>query len=366
MKSLEYRGYFAGFLSLGALILLVGFGSGCAGLRPAAPSWVADPLLLNRQYPRMRYLVGYGLASGVGPGDILARREAENEAMADIAAAIEVSIHSVTELAETEVVRNGTPFTQTVLHQSTRRAVMGILSGTEIAETYFDPHTLTWHAIALLERSRTDRVVQDKIKARLEDGRRTLAALPGRPLADFLALRKLESRTADLEWLLVAANLFAPQHAAEARARTTAFKLDLHGRLGQIGRRLRPSLVLTAADGRPVPPTLRQALTAFLTDQGLHVSPGDTEPQLRLHLDLQAADETGTVRLVRVWAAASFAFLENGDTLLSGQVGGSESTASRTLDYSSSRDLAIAKLQPLLLDAVRQAVLEPMPREPGT
>jgi hypothetical protein len=339
------------------LILGVSPGVFSLGTRPKRPDWIDRPSAIVEQYPAERYMVGVGICGGASPRDLSARREAENRALADLASNVEVKIQSFAEMHESEVTRGASSTLQSTHYQTTKRSVKGVLSGTEQKGSYFDSKNYTWYSLAVLEKARTGEAVLERINQYLLQGTQTLEQLTGKPLADFLALRQLEKRSHELEWFLVAATLFAPEHSTAAvRTQMRRLQEELSRQQQVLQTRLQLKLVLKTSDGQPVPRDLRQALQAALNEQGLNVSNGPGPQKLTVSLEIQSTLEKGSVVLANTICGASLALHEDEQLLCWGVLPPDARTNARFLDPAVSRQRSLERLQPLLIKSLLQTL----------
>lgn len=328
--------------------LAAGLCQGCStpGGGRAAPVWVTDPAAAEATYPRSRYLLGFGACGGAGERDVMGRRQAENNAIADIVATVEVSINDVVEQYDTTVARDDRETVQSVRHQHTRREATGLLSGIEIRGVYFDPRAYTWHAMAVLDRRRARQGALEAVNRRLTDGRTAVAACGARPLRDLLDLLALETTVVDLERLRVAVALFAPSQQTSVASRVEAFKQAWSARL-QAARRGVSIQVRMAGDAAPAP-DLTAAVAACLEQAGLPVGSRVSGQVFEIALLEDVRTQHGSVRLQEIRTGASFRLADHDGELLSGRCEPGPETAARARDAETARRHSLKKLAPVL------------------
>lgn len=119
----------------------------------APPDWVNGNA---KQYPNDLYLVGRGTGSTAD--------EAGNRARGDLASIFEVKVEVVTANA-TEVVKSGS---KEMVHKTASQSVSAktdrVLSGVEIAETWRDPTTMDFHALAVMSRAKAAAGLREEIE----------------------------------------------------------------------------------------------------------------------------------------------------------------------------------------------------------
>lgn len=323
------------------------------GRRQKAPAWVADPAQIETMYPGARYLCGLGVSAGASRRDVLGRKEAEKHALADVAANVEVQIKDTLETHDSEVFRNGKSLRQNVTYQTTKRVVRGLLSGTEIKAVFFDRRTMTWHALAVLERAKAGRGGVEAINERLNRAETALARCgQGKPLSDFVALRALEKVEQELDWLGFAVAMFVPSKEALFADRIAAFRQNRFERLAQVRAGVRVAVVVRSSDGQAVPPAFVRGIESRLKTFGLPVVGENAAQVFDVVIEIEARDQVGAVRLVSVSSGARYVLRDGNDELVVGRFKPSAATTSRARSLHIARRTSLGKLQALLLDAI--------------
>ena len=311
------------------MVLLCVRQAGAMAGGPRAPGWIDDPASLEKQYPRANYFVGFGVCGGAGSRDVMSRQQAEQLAVADIAANVEVRIDDVVERHDTAVERNGKHLSQEVtLHRGTR-VVTGLLSGVEIKAVYFDRRALNWHALAVLERGRGGRGAAEAIAQRLARLDAGLASAPPGALAGALALRRLQPMLLELDRLLVAVSLFTPSAHPGLKTSVASRREQVESRLAKALQGLAVHVAVTGDGDGPPPDDVRRAAETVLRERGIGVAPDKGERVLWVEVETEARTQAGAVRVVKAMSAARYRLVEAGVVLQAGSVAATDDTASR-------------------------------------
>lgn len=120
------------------------------------PDWVDGSSV---QYPRERYLVGIGMGDD--------RSSAEDRARGEISKIFQTVVSVNTSLAESETnvsvgKKSENTFSQAI-SQSVQTASKKALEGVQVVENWKDESTVQHYALAVLERAKGVRVINDKI-----------------------------------------------------------------------------------------------------------------------------------------------------------------------------------------------------------
>ncbi len=138
----------------GVLLLLLSACASDGDRSPAGarPSWVDEAY---RVYPSSQYLVGTGEAATAAL--------AKDRARADLAKVFSVAIDERGE--DSTVVRQDADGQQRqmLIRREIRTQTKQVLEGVEIADVWFDPEQKQYHALAILRRARTRRVLTEQI-----------------------------------------------------------------------------------------------------------------------------------------------------------------------------------------------------------
>lgn len=127
-----------------------------AGPRNPKPDWVDGS---SAEHPRERYLVGIGLGDD--------RASAEDRARGEISKIFQTVVTVNTNLAESETnisagKKSENTFSQAI-SQSVQTASKKALEGVQVVENWKDESTMQHYALAVLERAKGVRVINDKI-----------------------------------------------------------------------------------------------------------------------------------------------------------------------------------------------------------
>lgn len=334
----------AGLLSLAA---------GCA-TTPPAPAWVSDLNAADQLYPKERFFVGRGVVGGAGPADLMSRKQAENNAIVDVASAVEVKIKDVTETHDTEAMRNGkTAGSQSVRYQNTKRTVTGLVGGTEVREVYFDPRSMNWYALAVLERAKAGRATAEAINQRLERGRAVLQAPAEGPLADYFRLKPLDSLADELDRLIVALNVFNPAYLAETRGPVDTFKHDVTTRLDALKPQLSVAVDLALPDRAGAATAWREELTRTLSARGLTPATGGSR-QLEVRVTCNITRQVGAVVIHRAVSGATFTLREGAREIFHAELPADATTEVRAGDAGAAAARSLERLRGNLAQALAE------------
>jgi len=338
------------FQLLFAGLVLCGPGAWAWGRRAPVPVWVKDPTAVAKTYPLSRYLVGIGVCGGASNRDIVGRQEAEKRARADIAAYVEVQIKDTLEMHDSEVRKNGRSLVQNVTYQTTKRVVSGVLSGTEIKETYYDRRTMTWHALAVLERVKAGRGTMAAVEQRIGKAEQLFDAM-GNPdsLADYVALRGLEGTLRELDWLALAVAMFTPNRKAAVKAGTDAVKQRCRALLEAAAPRVAVFVAVEADDGTAPPKEIARALARVLKGVGIPTTEKRGAQRLHVAIALAKDKQVGAVRLTRVTSGCRYTLQDGDHELVRGRIKQGPATSSRASSYQVSRSKSLAKLRDALV-----------------
>ena len=126
----------------------------CTGQKP---DWLTGK---SSKFPNEFYLVGVGAGK--------TREAAENQARASIAKIFSVDVSAVTGMVTTETVTTKDQKVSADLNQKTvsdiEVGVKKTLEGTEIADSWEDPQTGMMHALAVLDRSAAQAILEEQIR----------------------------------------------------------------------------------------------------------------------------------------------------------------------------------------------------------
>lgn len=324
--------------------------------KPKAPSWVTDPASVRQTYPQNRYLIGFGVCGGPNTRDVMSRKQAENNAISDIASYVEIQINDVVEQHDATVMRNEKELVQSVTHQQTRREVTGLLSGVEIKEIFFDARALQWHAMAVLERAKAARGALEAVDRRLSKGQGILEQKK-LPLADYLDLRSLGMTVDELERLVIAVALFSPARSDAVKARVEAFKDGLGKRLTAAGKGVAVRVVVTGQGGT-AEKALLEDVERLLKEHGIRTGAETSNQVLDVTISIRSETQHGTVRLYNVESGARYVFREGAQELAGGEVEAGDDTASRSDLAERARERSIEKLRSKLTRVVAAELSE--------
>ncbi len=324
--------------------------SGCAssGGRKGVPSWVHDTDAIEEAYPRRKNFIGMGVCGGAGITDIMSRKQAESMAVADIASVVEVKINDTIEDHDTSVERNGRLLEQSVRIQTTKRVVTGMLSGVEIKEVFYDDRTLNWHALAVLNRAKAGAGAAEAVAQRLEEGRKVLARLGGGPVQDLVALRRLDRMITELDRLAVALAIFAPSRKREAKRAIGSFKGDVAAQFESASAGATVRIALRSDSARRIPASLRESASKALRTAGFTVAEANATGELQIRVELETSTQVGSMTIYEVAAGASYKLMEQGKTVLEGNVAAGPASSSRSSSVEASRKRSLGRLAPRL------------------
>jgi hypothetical protein len=343
-------------LAVGLAVLAVCGTAAGMGSGPRLPAWVTDPAAAEQAYPRARYFVGQGVCGGASARDVMSREQAEAAAVADIAAVVEVQINDQVEQFDTTTERDGRERVDSVRRQTTRRVVTGLLSGVEVREVVFDPRSLNWHALAVLDRRQAGTGAVAAVERKARQVRENLERETAGPVDRFLALESLESVTEDLERLAVAVALFAPASAGAVRQQVDQAVGAVARERARVREAAAVRLELTgeAADGREA---LLQAARDALEQAGLSVRP-DAAAVCRIGVKVEARVQMGQMRIVAASAGAWFELEEGGRSLLQGEVAADPAHAVRAAQREQAVARAVDGLAPRLRETLSRRLHE--------
>lgn len=120
------------------------------------PDWVDGP---SGRYPRERYLVGVGIGDD--------RATSEDRARGEISKIFSTQVSVKTDLTESEAnLKDGSgeksSFSQSI-SQNVQTVSKKVLEGVELVENWRDPTAAQHYALAVLEKSKAIRVIEDKL-----------------------------------------------------------------------------------------------------------------------------------------------------------------------------------------------------------
>ncbi len=332
--------------------------SGCVSNKQL-PDWVRSPQILTAKYPIQRYLIGHGVSGAASADDLIAKRAAEDMALADIAAAIEVRIESVLEKQETEVEFQGKRSVQEVTYRHTERIVSSLLRGMEVKESYFDPATFNWYAYAVLDRAEAGSLMLQNLQAEIQAIRRQVNNAPQKPLASYLHNLRLQNQALRLNNQLMQAFAFLSTNKIES------LQIQVQAILLQLSERLQVQKEKVVVAVKVIMPDnyefnnqkneLLRRLVQLLEKTGIPVAVNtDFDAHLTAHITLHLEELKGSVNLIRAQSRADFVLVEGQDILLQGDMNPRAETSARTLTREQAAVSSLRKLVPLFLQYVEK------------
>lgn len=130
----------------------------CAGLgKPERPAWIDGA---SAEHPEQGWLLGRGTAGS--------QSEAADRARADLAKIFSVQIQAESHDTQTYTEQGGTATSSQSAARTIHTRTDELLRGVQIADYWQDPQTRTWHALAVLSRSRAGQGLRQQI-ATLDD-----------------------------------------------------------------------------------------------------------------------------------------------------------------------------------------------------
>ena len=122
----------------------------CAGKK--RPEWIAQPYSL---YPANRYLCGLGMAKELN--------NAQNEALKNIAGFFETRVIAVTKTMESEKSSLSGSKSSSETSSSIKAIAEGTIKYTQIKETWQDPKTKTYYALAVMDKIAVQNIYRNEI-----------------------------------------------------------------------------------------------------------------------------------------------------------------------------------------------------------
>jgi len=133
-------------------LITLGACGGKSAVVPGGPDWLDGT---SAKYPNVQYIVGTGQSQSLD--------DAKNRARAEVAKVFEVAVSEQSQDNLKYVSdANGSELTQQV-ERNTNTRTEKVLSGVEIADTWFDPQTHQHYALAVLSRSRSARALRQQV-----------------------------------------------------------------------------------------------------------------------------------------------------------------------------------------------------------
>jgi len=336
-----------------AMLFALALSSGCRhGYAPDAPEWVRRPQTLRKPYPPARYFLGFGVVGGGGPNDHAARREAENLALADIAANIAVRIDADIEEADTSLITDGRVREQHWVRHRSRRRVSGVLTQARVVDVFFDDRRYEWHASAVLQIAQASAAATEQLRNAVAEARSALTPpLDAGPLQRLLEIRRVLAEREELEWLITAASSFTDDAVSKQVAREARGVLrQLDATASQLGTHVRLFVRVTGeGTGREAAQVAAASKSALRSSGFPAVVQSAASPHvLEIDVRFHATEEQGTIRLWRVESSATVAVSEAGRALRQANVVPGAATASRAVALAHAREISLAKLIPIL------------------
>jgi hypothetical protein len=131
------------------LFLLIG---SCLYAGKKKPEWISNPY---SQYPSKQYLCGVGMAKELNI--------AQNEALKNIAGFFETRVIAVTKSMESEKSSSSNYQTSSETSSSVKAIAEGTLKYTQIKETWQDPKTKTFYALAVMDKIAVQTIYRNEI-----------------------------------------------------------------------------------------------------------------------------------------------------------------------------------------------------------
>lgn len=351
-RKIGVGGVSAGLVLLGALLWpSQGLGLGRAD-RAGPPDWVSGA---SAEYPEEKYL------SGVGFGK--SRKQAEDRAYAAIARIFQADVSSRVEEWEEFLQRSDAESQsrrRVRIDQLTRVSTEKVLENVSIAQVWTDPASGDIYALALMDRSKSARVLRARIEALDDEARLLLAAAreEGDGGADLETVRRLYGA---LKTLLLREGLNRDLTIVHPTSGGMASPLSP----AEVGQRLKRALASDFFVGLevegPHAREVRSALQAGLTREGLSVAeagPAEADVSIKAVVRTEALELQG--RPFYRWRVQVEVVDQQGGRLVGGLVregreGHLYQDEARGRAIRSARDVMEREVAPLLADLILDA-----------
>ncbi|HET9679282.1 MAG TPA: LPP20 family lipoprotein [Gammaproteobacteria bacterium] len=272
---------------------------------PQQPDWV---LGTSNAYPAQGWLTGHGSAD--------TRAEAENRARAEIAKVFAVRIQAQSHDEQRYIAVDGEAQSQQAITRQINTSTDEILHGAQIAETWQNPRTGVWHALAVLSRARASQGLRQKI-ASLDAATRGFLQNRAPETGDAAIFRQLALLDKAITLQKARAGLNQRLQAVDATGRGVPVTWSV-GELQAQQQALLGKLVIAPQGAGEHADSLRAMLGAALSRAGLQVAPTasyqmlarlnyNTLPQqgewhwVRGVLQVEVTDQQGISYGVRRW-----------------------------------------------------------------